>query len=161
MLCDDCKRNEASYHEVREINGYRTDVHLCSSCAKKRGVKNDFSLFDSLLSGFSLDAFSSPQKITSSVCSKCGHTLENYYSTGLLGCKDCYDEFASYILPSLRNTQAKVMHAGKKPGSKPIVTKNPEYDKLKAQLAKFVEEEEYEKAAEIQEKIRKMEKEEK
>ena len=77
----------------------------------------------------------------------------------MLGCKDCYDEFASYILPSLRNTQAKVMHAGKKPGKKTTAVKNPEYDKLKAQLAKYVEDEEYEKAAEIQEKIRKMEKE--
>ncbi len=159
MLCDDCKRNEASYHEVREINGYRTDVHLCSVCAQKRGVRNEFSLFDSLLSGFGFESISSPQKITSSVCSKCGHTLENYYATGLLGCKDCYDEFASYILPSLRNTQAKVLHVGKKPGVKPAVVKNPEYDILKAQLLKCVEEEEYEKAAEIQEKIRKMEKE--
>jgi protein-arginine kinase activator protein McsA len=51
------------------------------------------------------------------------------------------------------------MHAGKKPGKKTTAVKNPEYDKLKAQLAKYVEEEEYEKAAEIQEKIRKMEKE--
>lgn len=156
MLCDDCKKQEASYHEVREINGYRTDVHLCSACAKKRGIKNDFSLFDSLLSGFGLDY--APKKISSSVCSKCGHTLENYYETGLLGCKDCYDEFASYILPSLRNTQAKVTHVGKKPGQQSSAVKNPEYDKLKAQLAKYVDEEEYEKAAQIQEKIREMEK---
>ncbi len=158
MLCDDCKRNEASYHEVREINGYRTDVHLCSECAKKRGIGNDFSLFDSLLSGFGFSNAPISQKVKNAVCSKCGHTLEDYYTSGLLGCKNCYDEFASYVLPSLRNTQAKVMHVGKKPGIKASY-KNPEYDKLKSQLAKFVEEEEYEKAAQVQEKIRKLEKE--
>lgn len=159
MLCDDCRRNEASYHEVREINGYRTDVHLCSECAKKRGVgmRSD-DLFNSLLSGFGFQTLSSPQR-GNTVCSKCGHTLDDYYESGLLGCSACYDEFASFILPTLKNAQAKVSHAGKRPGMKKYVTKNPEYEKLKAELAKCVEEEDYEKASQIHEKIRKMEKE--
>lgn len=158
MLCDDCRKNEASYHEVREINGYRTDVHLCSLCAQKRGVgmRND-DLFNSLLGGFGFQSIASNRG--SAVCSKCGHTLDDYYDSGLLGCSACYDEFASFILPTLKNAQAKVSHLGKKPGMKKYVNKNPEYEKLKEQLAKYVEAEEYEKAAEVQEKIRKLERE--
>ena len=157
MLCNDCKNREATYHEVTEINGYRTDVHLCSECAKKRkvGVRSE-SLFDSLLGGFGFSSLVSPRN--SSVCSKCGHTFQEYYETGLLGCSACYDEFASYVLPALRNSQNKVMHIGKKPGAKSKVYKNPEYDKLKSLLARYVEEEEYDKAAEVQEKIRALDK---
>lgn len=158
MLCNDCKNREATYHEVTEINGYRTDVHLCSECAKKRkvGLRSE-SLFDSLLSGFGFSSSLSSSR-SSTVCSKCGHTFQDYYETGLLGCSDCYNEFASYVLPALRNSQNKVMHIGKKPGVKAKCYKNPEYDKLKSLLAKYVEEEEYDKAAEIQEQIRALEK---
>lgn len=158
MICDDCKKNEASYHEVREINGYRTDVHLCLECASKRGVGSiGDNLFNSLLTGFGFSPIASTR--AGVVCSKCGHSVQEYYDTGLLGCPNCYEEFASYVLPALRQGQNKIGHTGKKPGMKIYAKKNPEYDKLKALLAKYVEEEEYEKAAEVQEKIRAIEKE--
>ena len=160
MLCDDCKKRQATYHEVTEVNGYRTDVHLCEECMRKRGYKTDMSVFDSFFNGFGFDDFFALPSSTRSraVCSKCGKSLEEFTRTGLLGCENCYDEFASYILPHLNQTQAKVLHVGKKPGKKEKKV-NPEYEKLKKELSAAVEAEEYEKAAQIQAKIKEMEKE--
>ena len=37
MLCDDCGKNQATYHEIRKINGRTTQVHLCEQCRRKHG----------------------------------------------------------------------------------------------------------------------------
>ena len=37
MLCDECGKNQATYHEIRKINGRRTEVHLCDACRRKNG----------------------------------------------------------------------------------------------------------------------------
>ncbi len=159
MICDDCKQNQATYHEVREVNGYRTDLHLCEACRQKRGKKTDFSLFDSLLDGFGFAPLSSSkQAFRGGICAKCGHSAEEFYRTGLLGCEHCYDQFGSILLPALKSSQAKILHVGKIPGKKRSEA-DPELEKLKKELAKAVDEEEYETAAQIQEKIKKLQKE--
>ena len=161
MLCDNCKNKQATYHAVREINGYKSETHLCEECRRKKSYNTDFSLFDSLFGGFaslgSLGGFDNPS-VKGSVCQKCGTTLKEYYDSGLLGCENCYEEFGSNILPQLKQTQAKVSNEGKNPEKKKVFT-SPEYEKIKKELAKAVEEEEYGKAAELHDKLKKMEQE--
>ena len=36
MLCDDCKKNEASFHYKESINNVFNEIHLCHECAKKK-----------------------------------------------------------------------------------------------------------------------------
>lgn len=160
MLCDECRNREATYHEVREINGYRSDRHLCDECRRKKGYKVETSFFDDFFNPFGVlgGLFEDTKRIGRVVCPSCGTTLDDFASDGLLGCENCYDEFAKYLLPRLKQMQAKITHEGKNPDKKSKKT-NPEYIKLKKELAKAVEEEEYDKASEIQEKIKKMEKE--
>lgn len=42
MKCDKCKKNEANFHKVSNINGKVSEIHLCSECAKQNG---DFDFF--------------------------------------------------------------------------------------------------------------------
>lgn len=49
------------------------------------------------------------------VCSVCGQKLSTFYSTGYLGCENCYKEFESEITATLKNIQGGTFHVGKKP----------------------------------------------
>ena len=41
MLCDRCKKNEATFHKVISINGDGYETHLCSDCASLVNMKED------------------------------------------------------------------------------------------------------------------------
>lgn len=44
MLCENCKKKEANFHKVSNINGKITEYHLCSDCANKANITmDDFS----------------------------------------------------------------------------------------------------------------------
>ena len=34
MLCNECGKNQATVHSVQYVNGAKSEVHLCSQCAK-------------------------------------------------------------------------------------------------------------------------------
>ena len=37
MLCDRCKKNEATSYFRSTVNGVTTEEHLCSACAAEKG----------------------------------------------------------------------------------------------------------------------------
>ena len=49
------------------------------------------------------------------VCANCGSRLSEYYSTGMLGCPQCYLAFEREIDSTLRKVQGAVYHSGKTP----------------------------------------------
>lgn len=55
MKCEKCKGNEANFYYKSVINGKTTEAHLCSDCAQEEGVMEALnwrgrSMFDALLS---------------------------------------------------------------------------------------------------------------
>ena len=51
MLCDKCKKNNATIHTSYNINGEVYESHLCADCAKD----SDFKSFDSSIDNFFSD----------------------------------------------------------------------------------------------------------
>ena len=49
------------------------------------------------------------------ICPVCGTRLSSFYNTGMLGCENCYTEFAVELQPTLKKIQGRNFHAGKKP----------------------------------------------
>ena len=49
------------------------------------------------------------------VCSVCGRRLSEFYNTGYLGCENCYRDFETEIVSTLKKIQGGVFHVGKKP----------------------------------------------
>ena len=43
MMCQHCNEREATTHIKKNINGNKTEMHLCSECAAKLGVAEEFS----------------------------------------------------------------------------------------------------------------------
>lgn len=173
MLCNMCKNNEANVHITRIINGKKEEYMVCQECAKQFNNLDNFSLINSssFMSPFSvqniltgmLDYINDGVKINNGsrvICKHCGTTYDEFKQKGLLGCDKCYECFKSTVMPIVKRVQGNVEHVGKIPkkSGKEIINKKTLL-KLKMNLQKCIAEEEYEKAAEIRDEIRNLEKE--
>lgn len=162
MLCDECGKREATFHSIKKINGVTTEKHLCSECQKKHGSSLmqegliKMSGFGNLFGGLS-DFFDEPRlgKREEYICSACGTTGDEFLNTGFVGCSECYKEFAPIIMPVIRRMQGDVSHVGKVPlGVENSVS--AEYERLKKELEKAIELEEYEQASIIRDRMRQL-----
>jgi len=161
MLCQNCQKNEATTHIKRIVNGEATQAHLCSDCAKSLGYDSMFSdigfSFSDMLSSF----FNEPVLNTlgghTLRCEKCGSTFRDIVNSGRIGCADCYETFYDKLLPSIQRIHGKTNHEGKIPNATEQSVKRNELDELKNELNEAVEQQNYEKAAELRDKIKEME----
>jgi len=92
------------------------------------------------------------------VCQKCGMSYDEFQKVGKLGCSGCYETFGNRLKPILKRLHGSVEHSGKVPVkiSKTLRT-SKEIEELKGLLSKAVQNEEYEKAAEIRDRIKAIE----
>lgn len=159
MLCNECGKNEAKVHVTQIINGKKSESHLCEECAKKsQSLLNSSFTMENLFSAMLNNAFNATTYLPSKGCSKCGMTYDEFRSTGKFGCSDCIDTFKPKLMPVVKSIQGYEAHTGKIPkragGSYKI---QKDIEKLKIQLKKSIENEEYEQAAELRDKIRQIE----
>ena len=162
-LCDKCKKNEATLVFEQIINGTKTTYHLCQYCAQS--FDNSMS-FDHFLKNFLGAMFSglaesmpatapSESKAGPGRCPTCGQSYEDFRETSRLGCADCYQAFRPQLQAALKNIQGSHSHEGKIPhraGSELIYRRHME--NLKAELAKAIQNEEFEEAARLRDLIR-------
>lgn len=180
MLCQKCGIREASVHVTKIYNNKKTEMDLCSQCAQEHTTRipydfnvNPFDL-DSLITGFfginpgqSRGIVSEPQQLQ---CSSCGTTLNEIKEMGRAGCANCYHIFRQPLIPIIKKVHGNIQHTGKVPDGliKDIsadekshsTEKNPLEEKLlqlKNSMKEAIKKEEYEKAAELRDEIKKIE----
>lgn len=166
MLCQNCGKHEAVFHYTSNINGNVTEQHLCSECASALGYDNipvlhSQDIFGSMLS----DMFGTflPQHTSSSyngvlACPLCGATARDISKTGKAGCANCYDVFSDMLNPYIRRIHGNVQHSGKIPESAGSELKEKrELEQLRGQLKSAIDAQEFEKAAELRDKIKAIE----
>jgi protein arginine kinase activator len=158
MQCDVCQQKEATVFLTQIVGGKMQKVNLCEACSKEKGVNDPtgFALADLLLGmGAAQEIERSPSGIT---CAVCGFTQADFKKTGRLGCSACYEVFAESLESMLKNMQKGAEHIGKAPSG---LLKNRQLDaqikSLQSSLERAVAEEEYEKAADLRDQIRRIE----
>lgn len=167
MICEECKKNAATVHVSHMINGQKTELHLCQECASKKGalmfdINNKFSI-PNLLGSFLGSNFPvaemQPPSLNVNTCPNCGASFNDIRQTGRLGCPECYRAFDAEMEPTLRRIHGNSKHMGKIParGGQQVLYRQ-EIENLKNKLQKAVAEEHYEKAAEIRDHIKQLEK---
>ena len=168
MLCQSCGKNSASVHVTQIINGDKTEVYLCESCAREKGeigfpFEGKFPLHQ-LFSGFLGISPSvgeeTPRKAFQGglQCDSCGLTHAQFDQIGRFGCSNCYEAFGDALIPLFRRLHGNQKHMGKIParaGADVKVRKEIEY--LRDEMQKKVAEEAFEEAARIRDKIRSLE----
>ena len=166
MLCDVCGKIQASVHLTEIIDGQMTELHLCEKCAgdKSMQMEQQFGLAD-LLAGLSQlgGTAAIEQHAQGLKCANCNITYEDFRKAGRLGCSRCYESFRKYLSPLLRKIHGSTRHAGKRPqvkvqkGSRRTKAPVDTVTDLKAKLQKAVQQEAYEEAARLRDKIKDME----
>ena len=164
MLCQECNENEAKVHVSKIINNQKYDMYLCEKCAQNKGELDfgfDFS-FDDLLTGLLNNKLSPKHKLDLSSeqieCDNCGLTHKEFSRKGKLGCKICYETFSNKLDNILKRIQGSKQHVGKAPkrGGKEIRIKR-KIQQLKKDIDQAIKTEEFEKAAEIRDQIKDLE----
>ncbi|MCI8590690.1 MAG: hypothetical protein HFE77_08310 [Clostridiales bacterium] len=157
MLCDKCKKRNATVLYKQTVNGVSEQMALCSECANQMSIgglfDDDFNFFGSLFKG-SGSALPSEDK----VCTLCGSTFEQIARDGKVGCAKCYEIFEDRLRPSIERLHGRVEHIGRKPkGSVQRDEKQEKLKELKEQLAASIEKENFEEAAKLRDEIRGLE----
>ncbi len=148
MLCQHCKKQQATVNYVEIINGNRFESHLCAKCnAELYGelnTKSNGALWAELF-GSSV----SKEK----VCPVCGMRYSEYECSGLLGCASCYDMFKEELLPAISKIQGKVTHVGKSGENKDELGLHRRLKALQEQVETAMREKKFKKADELNKKI--------
>lgn len=162
MICQNCGKNDASMHIKSVINGEALELHLCPECAKSLGYDTAFSDF-----GFSfpdiLNSFLAgplyERELGNSVkrCSKCGTSFDEIAKSGRTGCAECYKTFHEELAPLIERIHGRTKHAGKTANEKSDNENGKEIENLKKEMKSAVERQDYEHAAAVRDKIKKLE----
>ncbi|KAA3635978.1 MAG: hypothetical protein DWP97_03700 [Calditrichaeota bacterium] len=167
MICQDCKKKEAVVHFTQIINNEKTSLSLCKSCAAARGFHSPldnmpFPLAE-ILSG--LDANLPKSKEMSAeetvTCPTCGLSFKEFTQQGRFGCGECYSTFRNRLEMIMRKIHGASMHRGKNPTftssadeSENTHTSVKEEERLKEELQKAIDSEDFERAAELRDKLK-------
>jgi protein arginine kinase activator len=183
MLCERCKERPATFFLTRIVNGEKTELHLCQQCAAETGqlgvVMEPQFTFTNFLAGLLNNELGfAPAKHSPAPpqCGNCGLTYDDFRQVGQFACSHCYEEFEPYLEGLFRRVQGGTEHVGKAPGperpgrreaAKPVRPAEPvkapappsRLAQLREELAAAIAREEYERAAELRDEIRRSEKE--
>jgi protein arginine kinase activator len=164
MLCDSCKEREAVINLTQVEHDSKVTLHLCEQCAQEKGVETGVAVLKSPLGGF-ITAMGKgatsvvPTQSDGLRCPECGATLKDFRESGRLGCAECYPAFEAHLRDLLRRLHGSSQHVGERyatPGSADADPRRVLLD-LKEQLRRAVENENFELAAELRDRLRVLE----
>jgi protein arginine kinase activator len=162
IRCKICGKRPATIHYTEIVNNKIVTFDLCVECAEEKGIEvqkgGSYGLGDlvaELIDGTVRDETS---KIGRVRCPECGYQFSDFRNIGRLGCPECYRSFEAQLQPLLRHIHGGTIHGGKTPvrlserGSW-----GPSIIQLRDELARAIEGEDYERAAELRDEIRRLE----
>lgn len=158
MLCDVCKAKEATVYLTEIVEGKMRKINLCEACSKEKGVTDpkSFALTDVLLGLGTAQELEKGQPTLR--CPACGFTQSDFKKTGRLGCGVCYDTFAEGLSTLLKSMHKGTQHVGKVPSKFLNVRRvGNRIRSLRSDLDQAVASEQYEKAAQLRDEIKKLE----
>ncbi len=158
MKCQRCLK-QATLHITEVLGDERfEELHLCEECAKKylyepQQKKNAAASKDEPAVEVGDD-----DNLGEKACDACGLKFVEFRNNGRLGCPHDYDAFREDLLPLLESVHGDVKHAGKTPRRLPKAKgAQLELAQLRRKLQQAVQDEAYEDAARLRDKIRQLE----
>jgi len=163
MKCQVCGKYPASVHYTELSGNTAVEYHICQTCAQSKGlfkVAGGHLKFKSgdFLVGMAEGGEGEAAQGEQIVCSACGESYAEFRESGRLGCGECYTSFSALLRPLLRRIHGSTSHAGKTPPAHARgETPRPELTRLREELRRALEREDFERCAEIRDLIRQTE----
>lgn len=150
MKCEHCGKNEVTFVYQSNFNGKVTEKHLCGECAKELGYAKQFAEHQHMMQGFFgrglLDDFFSPMP---SLLGRMNRMLE-----------DPFDDFFAEM-PALSTAQKSQEQTKQEDlvdaGEQNRFARMREKNALRMEMKRAVREENFERAAELRDRLRAME----
>lgn len=176
MKCDKCTK-KATVHLTEIVDGKVMEMHMCEDCAREQSqhMEQQFGLADLLagLTDFGKHVPDVQQKAEVLQCAACGLTYDDFRKFGRFGCAQCYIAFRPQLKALLKKIHGSSVHLGKAPAkimpidgvSVPAVpaatvevaAPADPVAHLRQQLHEAIEHEDFERAAELRDKIHELE----
>jgi protein arginine kinase activator len=165
MLCQICGKNPAVLHFTQIVDNKMSEYHLCEVCAEEKGFseplkppKEKFDVGAATAGLLNSMTSSEEERVGSVQCSRCGLLYSAFKETGRLGCADCYSAFQFQLRPLLRRIHGDTRHKGKAPARDgEMVSRARQVQRLYDELQRAVAREEFERAAEVRDEIKRLE----
>lgn len=174
--CDVCKENRATIHHTQIIKGNKTVAHLCETCCEEQDpitpdllakvVGATQPLIATAKEGASKEGGATTKEkaraaaeraATQPTCPQCGVTLDEFKRTGRLGCPEDYQVFEKSLIPILERIHGSSEHVGRVPStSDETASTEVQLRTLERELEQATVAEEYERAAELRDRIKEM-----
>ena len=162
MKCEKCKEKEATFYYSCNLNGEKTEKHLCADCAREEGFGEALhyrpasmldDMFDDVFGGF-FDGFFAPRRSLFSAFDSFGSPLRAMMAPALPRIRIVVDEPKTETERApLSETEQKIpADAGEE------VKSRREIAALRHQLREAVKAEDFEKAIELRDKLKELEK---
>ena len=163
MLCQICGKNPAVVHFTEIHDNTMSEIHVCERCAEEKGLhtpatKQKFDIAD-LIAGM-MDSMTNTeeQRVGRVQCPRCALLYSSFKETGRLGCPECYQAFQFQLRPLLRRIHGDTRHKGKVPARDGAgASHSRQMQRLYDELQRAVEREEFERAAELRDEIKRLE----
>ena len=161
MLCDSCRERDAVVHLTQIVANQVTQLHLCEKCAAERGVETTDATPKHPLGEF-LTAVQQQLNVPSAElgrCIFCNATMKDFRQTGRWGCARCYAAFEASMRELLRRVHGSSRHVGRRyelPRNETL-ERSAMLGELREQQRRAVETEQFERAAELRDRIRVLE----
>ncbi|MCA9262392.1 MAG: UvrB/UvrC motif-containing protein [Planctomycetales bacterium] len=165
MKCQHCEK-PATFH-ITELTGPEPqELHLCEDHARdylSNAETADSDQVSSLAGAFSQQlklgqTAEELARLDQRACPVCGITFYEFRNQGRLGCPHDYTCFAEELAPLLANIHGDTEHTGKRPKRQNSVEKQgTELIRLRRQMKEAVDNEEYEIASKLRDRIRQLE----
>lgn len=156
MKCQKCTK-AATLHITEVLGDDRfEELHLCEECANKYLYEPQQKAASK--GGEGTEEMDDAGALSQRECPICGIKFVEFRNSGRLGCPHDYNEFREELVPLLENIHGETKHCGKTPRRYPQVKKaEAELIQLRKQLQQAVNKEKYEEAAELRDRIRRLE----
>lgn len=161
--CDNCNK-PATVHLTEIKGGKKVEKHLCEQCAAQDGgvPMQAHMPINELLTNFVMQHSGLASKQSGAACEQCGITWAEFRQAGLFGCEHDYELFERDLTPLLQRAhEGGTHHIGKVParrgGAGVPTRKRVDLARLRKDLSRAVEAEDYERAAHLRDQIREAE----
>jgi protein arginine kinase activator len=171
MKCQKCDR-PANFHITELTEGKPKEVHLCEEHARQYLSQGNKEETDSSNPG-SMAAVLAQQmaqqmaigqtaeelaELDQQACPVCGITFYEFRSQGRLGCPHDYTAFEKQLEPLILNIHGESAHTGKRPArSAEGSQQRTQLIRMRREMQDAVEQENYERASELRDRIREIE----
>lgn len=167
MKCQHCDK-QATFHITELTDMEPQEFHLCADHAQdylspteEVAEPNEITLAGMLAKQLKIGQTAEElARLDQQACPVCGITFYEFRHAGRLGCPNDYVCFEDDLEPLIVNIHGEARHIGKSPKRGAIGSqRQTELIRMRREMKQVVDQEEYERASELRDEIRKLEQE--